>query len=51
MGVITTAHLGSIEELKTRSVTKALLSSGTISTVAFLRAVGEKPQVFKVHNL
>ncbi|MBQ8303447.1 MAG: hypothetical protein IJX79_01905 [Clostridia bacterium] len=51
VGIITTAHLGSIEELKTRSVTKALLSSGVISTVAFLKAVGEKPQIFKVNNL
>lgn len=51
VGVITTAHLGSIEELKTRSVTKALLSSGAISTVAFLRAVGEKPQIYKANNL
>ncbi len=51
VGIITTAHLGSIDELKTRSVTKALLSSGAISTVAFLKAVGEKPQIFKVNNL
>ena len=51
VGVITTAHAGSIDEIKTRSVTKALLSSGAISTVAFLRSVGEKPQILRVSNL
>ncbi len=34
--IITTAHAGSISELRTRTVTNALLKSGAISQVAFL---------------
>ena len=36
VSIITTAHAGSICELKKRSVTKALLNSGAIDQVAFL---------------
>ena len=44
--IITTAHIGSIEELQTRAVTRELLSSGAISQVALLpRLHGDKIKV------
>lgn len=51
VNVITTAHVGSLREIKTRPVTKALLDLGMISTVVFLTAVGEKPQILRVSQL
>ena len=48
---ITTAHAGSIAELGKRPVTRQLLETGAIKTVAFLRAVGEKPQILRADEL
>lgn len=43
-----TVHIGSVEELKIREVSRTLLQSGVIKKVAFLGAVGEPIQVFSV---
>ncbi len=51
VSIVTTAHAGSVEELKERSVTRKLLDSGVISTVVFLKAVGEKPQILRVSRV
>ena len=46
--VITTAHAGSINELKQRSVTEKLIKSGVISTVVFLPKLSQPPLIIKV---
>ena len=47
--MITTAHAGSIKELKARPATRALLESKTVNTVAMLsRKLGEPPQILSV---
>lgn len=46
VSVITTAHAGSPKELTKRTVTRELLESGAISTVAFLKGVGKTPEIY-----
>lgn len=47
--IITTAHIGNIEELKTRAVTEKLLSSGAVNQVAILpRLHGDKIKIFDI---
>lgn len=49
VSVITTAHAGSFEELKKRSITNALLASGAIKTAVILPKIkGEKPEIKRV---
>ena len=44
--IITTAHVGGIDELKARPATRALLKSGTVKTVALLPGKpGEPPRI------
>lgn len=50
VSVLTTAHIGEIEELKRREVTSRLIDSGAIENIAFLR-FGEKPKIIKVRDL
>ncbi len=50
--IITTAHIGTIEELTERNVTYKLLKSGAISFVALLpRLHGDKIKIFSVKEL
>lgn len=50
--IITTAHIGSLEELKTRALTSKLLSSGAISQVALLPHLhGDKIKIFDIKEL
>jgi stage III sporulation protein AA len=50
--IITTAHIGSIEELTQRNVTYSLLKSGAISFIALLpRLHGDKIKFFSVKEL
>lgn len=50
--IITTAHSSSIEDLKRRSVTGQLLSSGMISTVVLLsKNIGAAPQIIDVEEM
>lgn len=48
--IITTAHAGSIEELKTRPVTRELLGSGTVKTVVMLprKIASRQPAVYSI---
>ncbi len=46
VGVITTAHAGSIQELMSREITRDLILSGAVSTVVFLKGVGEPPLIY-----
>lgn len=48
---LTTAHVGSLTELKTRAVTKELLTMGVIRTVVFLNGVGERVQILRANQL
>jgi stage III sporulation protein AA len=43
--VITSAHLGSLQEISKRGPIVKLLKSGAINNVAFLSEVGQKPQI------
>ena len=50
--IITTAHIGNINELKTRNVTNQLLNSGAINTVALLPQIhGGKIRLFDTKEL
>lgn len=49
--VITTAHAGSINDLKRRSVTSQLLESGAISKVAILSPKTQKPTVYSCEEV
>ncbi len=52
VSIITTAHIGNINELKTRSVTDALLKSGAINQVALLPQIhGGKIRIFDTKEL
>lgn len=52
VSIITTAHAGSIAELKSRTVTSALLKSGAIQQVAFLPNIhGGKITLFSTKEL
>jgi len=52
VSIITTAHIGNINELKTRNVTKNLLESGAINQVALLPQIhGGKIRVFDSKEL
>ncbi len=52
VSVITTAHIGSIDDLTKRSVTNGLLLSGAVSKIAVLSGnVGEKPEIISVEEL
>lgn len=51
VSVITSVHSGSIEELYRRPVTRALLNSRAIETVALLsRKIGERPAIYSVEE-
>lgn len=45
--IVTTAHIGSVAELKKRGVTKKLIESGVINKVVFLKKVGEPPLILE----
>lgn len=49
--VITTAHLGSLSELESRSAVMSLILSGAIKNIAFVAFVGAKPEIIDVSNL
>ncbi len=50
--VITTAHIGNITDLMTRSVTKGLLRSGAVSQVALLSGeIGKEPQIISAKEI
>ena len=52
VNIITTAHIGSIDELKTRNVTNLLLRSGAISQIALLpRLHGGKIRIMDTKEL
>ncbi len=52
VNIITTAHIGAIDELKTRNVTNLLLESGAINQIALLpRIHGGKIRVFDTKEL
>ncbi len=52
VNIITTAHIGSIDELKTRNVTNLLLRSGAISQIALLpRLHGGKIRIINTEEL
>ncbi len=50
--ILTTAHSGSISDLKTRSVTRALLKTGAVFNVAMLsEKIGRPPQILNSEDL
>ncbi len=48
---ICTVHIGRIEDILKREVSKMLLLSGAIKNVAFFKAVGEAPKIYSVSDL
>jgi len=50
VSVITTVHVGSVEELKKRAAVKAILASGAIKKVAFLPSIGHPFSMCDVEN-
>lgn len=50
VSVITTAHVGSREDLTSREVTKRLIESGAIGTVALLSRVGGRIECFDIKD-
>ncbi len=50
--ILTTAHAGSISELKKRPVTRRLIESNTILNVAMLsKNIGEMPQIYSTEEI
>lgn len=47
--ILTTSHAGSVFEVKSRPVTRSLIDSGVIKTVAIMpRVIGEKTQIYDI---
>lgn len=46
--IFTTVHLGSVDEIYSRSAALEILGSGAIGTVCFVPFVGAEPQVYRV---
>lgn len=51
VSVITTVHVGSVEELYKRPAVRAILASGAIKKVAFLASVGQPFLMYDVESL
>ncbi len=49
--IITTAHIGKLEELKVRSITKNLLLSGAVNMVVFLKDNHSEPIIVPLNEL
>lgn len=52
VGILTTAHCNNLADIMRRNVTRDIVKSGAISSVAFLsESVGEQPQILDVKEL
>ena len=52
VGIIVTAHAGSLSEIKNRSVTKVLIKSGAVKTVALLPQIpGGEPKILDCEEI
>lgn len=52
VSVLTTAHAGNLDDLMTRSITKALINSGAVSKIALLSpTVGDPVRIFGAEEL
>ena len=49
--VLTTVHIGCVDDLLKRNVTRVLLMSGIIKNVAFLKGIGHPIDVISVEEL